>query len=253
MCFKPFQTLFIKETMRFLKVAHQTITAPVITAFLYLLVFGNTLTQHVQVYPAVSYLAFLIPGLVMMSMLQNAFMNPASSLIISKMTGNLVLILLTPLSHLEFFAAYVLAAVFRAVLVGLGVLVIVCWFEPVPFVAPLWILVFALMGSALLASIGMIAGIHGENYDHVAGVQNFVIVPLTFLSGVFYSIKTLPPVWQQISYFNPFFYMIDGFRYGFIGHSDVSPYISLAVVSSFLLIFMGLTLTLIRRGYKLRH
>ncbi len=169
-----------------------------------------------QPYPGVRYTAFLIPGLAMMSMLQNAFSNTSSSIIQSKITGNLVFILLPPLSHLEFFAAYVLAAVVRGIIVGLGVLLVTLVFAIPPVQHPLWVLVFALMGCAAMAILGLIAGIWADKFDQLAAFQNFLIMPLTFfLSGVFYSIHSLPPFWQAVSNWNPVFYIIDGFRYGF--------------------------------------
>jgi len=248
-----FSTLFYKEILRFWKVSFQTILAPVLTALLYLLIFSHVLEAHVQVYPGVRYTAFLIPGLAMMSLLQNAFANSSSSLIQSKITGNIVFILLPPLSHLEFFGAYVLASVVRGVVVGLGVFVITAMFVPVPVQNLLWVVAFALLGSGILGTLGIIAGIWADKFDQLAAFQNFVIIPLTFLSGVFYSIHSLPPFWQQVSHFNPFFYMIDGFRYGFFGVSDVSPYLSLAIVGGSLLALSFATLSLLKCGYKLRH
>ena len=209
-----FRTLFYKESLRFWKVATQTIAAPVVTAMLYLLIFGHVLDGRVEMLEGVSYTSFLIPGLVMMSVLQNAFANSSSSLIQSKITGNLVFILLPPLSHAEILSAYVLAAVLRGVVVGFGVFVITAWFAHLSFVAPLWILVFAFLGAAILGTMGVIAGIWAEKFDQLAAFQNFLIMPATFLAGVFYSIQKLPPFWLAVSHFNPFFYMIDGFRYG---------------------------------------
>jgi ABC-2 type transport system permease protein len=248
-----FSTLFYKEILRFWKVSFQTILAPVLTALLYLLIFSHVLEAHVQVYPGVRYTAFLIPGLAMMSLLQNAFANSSSSLIQSKITGNIVFILLPPLSHLEFFGAYVLASAVRGVVVGLGVFVTTAMFVPVPVQNLLWVVAFALLGSGILGTLGIIAGIWADKFDQLAAFQNFVIIPLTFLSGVFYSIHSLPPFWQQVSHFNPFFYMIDGFRYGFFGVSDVSPYLSLAIVGGSLLALSFATLSLLKCGYKLRH
>ncbi|CAM8665193.1 COG0842 ABC-type multidrug transport system, permease component [Oxalobacteraceae bacterium] len=248
-----FSTLLYKELLRFWKVATQTLTAPIVTAMLYLLIFGHVLEAHVQVFPGVSYTAFLVPGLVMMSVLQNAFANSSSSLIQSKITGNLVFILLTPLSHWEMFSAYVLAAMIRGFMVGLGVLTITLWFAKLSFVAPLWIIVFALLGAAILGTMGLIAGIWAEKFDQLAAFQNFLIVPATFLAGVFYSVHSLPPFWLAISHANPFFYMIDGFRYGFFGHSDVAPLTSLAIVLVFFIVLSSIAVTLLKRGYKLRH
>jgi len=248
-----FRTLVYKETLRFYKVATQTIAAPILTAMLYLLIFGHVLSGHVEVYPGVTYVSFLIPGLVMMSVLQNAFANSSSSLIQSKITGNLVFVLLTPLSHWEIFSAYVLASIVRGITVGFGVFAITAWFAHLSFTAPLWILVFALLGAAILGTMGLIAGIWAEKFDQLAAFQNFVIMPLTFLSGVFYSIHSLPPFWQAVSHLNPFFYMIDGFRYGFFGAADVPPLASLGIVGGCFLAVSFLTLWLLKSGYKLRQ
>ena len=248
-----FRTLFFKEVLRFWKVATQTITAPILTAMLYLLIFGHVLEEHVQVYPDVRYTAFLIPGLVMMSVLQNAFANSSSSLIQSKITGNLVFVLLPPLSHWELFGAYVLASMVRGLAVGTGVFLITAWFARLSFFAPWWIVVFALLGAAILGTMGLIAGIWAEKFDQLAAFQNFLIMPATFLSGVFYSIHSLPPFWQTVSHFNPFFYMIDGFRYGFFGQSDVTPSTSFAIVSVFFVLLAGFAIRLLKTGYKLRH
>lgn len=248
-----FWTLLRKELIRFWKVLLQTVLAPVVNALLYLLIFSHVLEAHVQVYPGVGYTAFLMPGLVMMSILQNAFANASSSLIQSKITGSLVFVLLPPLSHLEFFGAYLLAAVIRGLLVGLGVWLVGLLFTELPLAAPGWVLTFALLASVAFGCIGIIAGIWADKFDHLAGVQNFVILPLTFLSGVFYSIHTLPVFWQAVSHYNPVFYMIDGFRFGFHGVSDLSPWHALSVVLPTSLALAGLTYFLVRRGYKLRH
>ncbi len=248
-----FPTLLRKEIKRFYKVAFQTVAAPVLTAVLYLMIFGHVLEGRLVVYDKLTYTAFLIPGLVMMSLLQNAFANTSSSLIQSKITGNLVFVLLAPLTHLEFYSAYVLAAVFRGVMVGLGVLVITLFFNIPSMQYPLWILVFAFLGAATLGGLGLIAGIWADKFDQLAAFQNFLIMPATMLSGVFYSIHSLPEIWQFISHLNPFFCMIDGFRYGFFGVSDVSPWLSVAIVSGFFVVVSALALRLLQSGYKLRH
>lgn len=248
-----FQTLFKKEILRFWRVGFQTVAAPVLTALLYLLVFSHALSRHVEVYTGVSYTAFLIPGLVMMSMVQNAFANSSSSLIQSKITGNIVFILLPPLSHHEFFAAYLLAAIVRGVVVGAGVLLATGWMALPPVEHPLWVLTFAVLGSGILGVLGIVAGIWAEKFDQLAAFQNFLIMPLTFLSGVFYSVHTLPPFWYTVSHLNPVFYMIDGFRYGFFGVGDTDPWQSFTVVSLCFVVLSWLTLHLLKSGYKLRH
>ncbi len=248
-----FPTLLYKEVLRFWKVSTQTIAAPALSAVLFLFIFSHVMEGRTRMYDAVPYAAFLVPGLVMMSVLQNAFANSSSSLVQSKMTGNIIFVLLPPLAYWEFFGAYVLAAVVRGMVVGAAVLLVTLPFVQIEFRHPLWIVAFAFCGSAALGSFGMIAGIWSEKIDQVAAFQNFFIMPLTFLSGVFYSIHSLPAFWQGLSHFNPFFYMIDGFRYGFFGVSDVHPFRSLAVVTVFLAVVSGLTLAMLKSGYRLRH
>lgn len=246
------RTLLYKEMLRFWKVSFQTVAAPVLTAMLYLLIFGHVLEGRVKVFGEVGYTSFLIPGLVMMSVLQNAFANSSSSLIQSKITGNLVFLLVTPLSHWAWFVAYVGASVVRGVVVGSGVMLVTVWFAPLSIANPLWIIVFALAGAAMMGALGLVAGLWAEKFDQIAAFQNFIIMPMTFLSGVFYSIKSLPPFWQALSHLNPFFYMIDGFRHGFFGTSDVSPWLSLAIVATSLALVCALCLHLLRIGYKIR-
>ncbi|MBV5345884.1 MAG: ABC transporter permease [Rhodoferax sp.] len=246
------QMLLYKEVLRFWRVVGQTVSGPVLTAMLYLLIFGHALESHVKVYDTVGYTAFLVPGLAMMSLLQNAFANSSSSLVASKVMGNLVFLLLTPLSYRHWFLAYVGAAIVRGLVVCLGVFVVSAFFADISFVAPLWIAVFALLGAAMMGALGLIAGLWSEKFEQLAAFQNFAVMPMTFLSGVFYSIHSLPAFWQTVSHFNPFFYVIDGFRYGFFGVSDVSPWLSLAVVASATLAVSIWALLLLRMGYKIR-
>ena len=246
------RTLFYKEVLRFWKIVFQTVAAPVLTAMMYLLVFGHVLQDRVQVFEGVGYTSFLIPGLVMMSVLQNAFANTSSSLIQSKVTGNLVFLLVTPLSHWAWFVAYVGASVVRGLMVGFGVFIVTVWFAPPAFAQPIWILVFALLGAGMLGVLGLIAGLWADKFDQMAVFQNFIIMPMTFLSGVFYSVHSLPPFWLQASHLNPFFYMIDGFRRGFFGISDVSPWLSLGVVGTAFVAVSAIALHLLKTGYKLR-
>ena len=245
--------LLKKEVLRFWRVAFQTIAAPVLTAVLYLLIFGHVLSDRVQVYPGVSYVAFLVPGLVMMSVLQNAFANSASSLVQSKIMGNLVFTLLTPLSAWHWFVAYVGAAVLRGLLVGLGVYLVTLLYAPPRAASLPWVLVFALLGAGLMGVLGLLAGLWADKFDQMAVFQNFIVMPMTFLAGVFYSIHSLPGIWQTLSQFNPFFYMIDGFRHGFYGVSDVSPWLSLGVAGGSFVAISALVLHLLRSGYKLRN
>ena len=245
--------LFLKEVLRFWKVASQTVGAPVLTAVLYLLIFGHVLKDHVEVFKGVSYTSFLIPGLVMMSVLQNAFANSSSSLIQSKITGNLVFVLLTPLSHRAWFLAYAGASLVRGLVVGAGVFAVTGWFAPPGLAEPWWALVFAVLGGVLLGAMGLIAGLWAEKFDQMAAFQNFIIMPMTFLSGVFYSVKSLPPFWLAVSHLNLFFYIVDGFRRGFFGVSDVDPWVSLGVVLAATLVVSSIALHLLKTGYKIRH
>ncbi len=247
------QTLFYKEVLRFWKVSFQTVAAPVLTALLYLMIFGHVLEDHVKVYDRISYTAFLVPGLVMMSVLQNAFANSSSSLIQSKIMGNLVFVLLSPLSHWAWFIAYVGSSVVRGLAVGLGVLAVTSLFAAPSIHNPLWVLAFALLGAGMLGALGLIAGLWAEKFDQMAAFQNFIIMPMTFLSGVFYSIHSLPAFWQQVSHLNPFFYMIDGFRHGFFGVSDASPWLSLGIVGTAFVGVSAIAVHLLRIGYKIRH
>lgn len=248
-----FLTLLHKELVRFWKVAFQTVAAPVLTALLYQLIFSHAMARHVEPFPNISYTVFLIPGLAMMSMTQNAFANGSSSLIQSKITGNLVFLLLPPLTALQFFAAYLLAAIIRGLVVGMGVLAVTAGFGlPVP-AHPGWLLAMAVLGCGCLGALGIIAGIWAEKFDQLASFQNFLIMPLTFLSGVFYSVNSLPPFWKAISHINPVFYMVDGFRYGFFDQSDLNPWLALSTAGISFLLISALALQLIATGYKLRH
>ena len=246
-------TLLYKEVLRFWKVSFQTVAAPVLTTLLYLLVFAHALAAHVQAFPGVTYVEFLVPGLAMMAVLQNSFANSSSSIIQSKVTGNMVFILLPPLAPWEIFAAYLLASMVRGLVVGMGVFAATLWVVPLPMKEPLWALAFALVGSGMLGVMGIIAGIWSEKFDQLAAFQNFVVLPLTFLAGAFYSVNTLPPFWQAVSRLNPFFYAVDGFRYGFFAHSDVAPATSLAIATAAFAALSWITLQLLRSGYKLRH
>ena len=250
---RGFQTLLYKEVLRFWKVAFQTILAPLISTLLYLLIFSHAISGRQEVFPGVAYSSFLIPGLVMMAMLQNGFANSSSSLIQSKVTGNILFVLLAPISHWEIFFAYVAASMARGLCVGLGVYLVTLPVLDVSLHYPLWALIFAVLCTGLSGTLGILAALWADKFDQLAAFQNFVILPLTFLAGVFYSIHSLPPFWQAASRLNPFFYMIDGFRYGFFGVSDVSPWVSAAIVGICGLAVSLLTLALLRSGYNLRQ
>ena len=245
-------TLLKKELLRFWRVVFQTVAAPVITGILYLLIFSHVLDSRTEVYTGVPYSAFLIPGLIMMSLLQNAFANSSSSLVQSKVMGNIVFILLTTLTYIQFFIAFLIASIVRGLFVGLAIYALASFYIDLPIMYPGFVFSFALLCGGLLGTFGILAGIWADRFDQMAAFQNFVIMPLSFLSGVFYSIHSLPPFWQKISHFNPFFYMIDGFRYGFFGQSDISPHLSVVIVLTFFIILAGLSIRLLKTGYKLR-
>ncbi|MBT3197332.1 MAG: ABC transporter permease, partial [Gammaproteobacteria bacterium] len=241
-----------KEVWRFLKVSVQTVLAPAVSTLLYLLVFGVVFEEAVVVYEGHSYSSFLIPGLVMMTLAQNAFANSSSSILQSKMNGNIVFLLLAPLSALEVYLAFLGAAIARGLVTGGAVLLIASLITPVTLHSALLVLLFALLSSGVMGALGIIAGIWSEKYDHLSAFQNFIILPLTFLSGVFYSIQDLPPFWRAVSSWNPVFYLIDGFRFGFLGVSDVSFGASVVVATLFLLLLTLLSIAILRSGYKLR-
>lgn len=245
--------LLLKEVLRFWRIAVQTVGAPVLTTVLYLLIFGNVLgLKAVTGFGHISYIAFIAPGLIMMSVLQNAFANSSSSLVQSKITGNLVFLQVAPLSHWHWYIAYVGAAVLRGFLVGLGVYLVTLFYTPPQAYSVLWIVMFLFLGSGLMGSLGIIAGLWAEKFDQIALFQNFIVMPMTFLAGVFYSVQKLPGIWNRVSHFNPFFYIIDGLRYGFFGVSDTSPWLSLSVAGIAFLLVASLTVYLLKIGYKLK-
>ena len=247
-----FATLFKKEVRRFMRVATQTVVTPMVTTLLYLLVFVQVLEGRYS--PAVdfSYAEFLVPGLVMMAVIQNAFANSSSSLLQAKMNGSITFMLIAPLSALEILLAFTLAAVLRGALVGVGVWGVASLLTDWHLVEPLWSLAFLMLTGAALGLLGVIAAIIAEKFDHMSAFQNFVILPLTFLSGVFWSVSSLPEFWQPISALNPLLYMIDGFRYGMIGVSDFDPARSAGFAALFVALLFGQTWWLLHRGWRLR-
>ena len=244
--------LFAREVWRFLKVSIQTILTPVITVLLYLLIFSSVISSSREMLPGVNYLTFLIPGLMVMAMLQNSFANSSSSLFQARLNGNVVFILLAPISDFEFYLAFVGAAVVRGVLVGFGVWLASCCFAWVPLRHPLYALILAFFCCGSLGALGLVSAIIADKWDHISAFQNFVIVPFSFLSGVFFSISDLPTFWQQASRFNPFFYLVDGFRFSCLGVSEVSVITNLGVGAGFFVLSSFWALWLLKRGYNLR-
>ncbi len=245
-------TLVNKEVGRFLSVYTQTITAPVITTLLFYAIFALAFGGLTQFIGDVPYLQFLAPGLIMMTMVQNSFSNTSSSLVISKIQGNIVDVMMPPLSAGELFIGFVIGGILRGLFVGLAACIAMSFFVSVSIHSVFYIMASAFLGTMMLSSLGLAAGIWSEKFDHIAAVTNFVVTPLTFLSGTFYSIDRLPDAWQMVAHYNPFFHMIDGFRYGFIGQSDGNPAIGVMflVVINFLLVM--LCLWMLRSGYKIK-
>lgn len=246
-------TLWWKEILRFWKVSLQTLMAPILTSLLYLLIFSHVMQGHMPGQPSLRYVEFLLPGLIMMSMIQNAFANTSSSLIQSKITGNIVFILLAPIPAWHMACAYIGAALVRGLAVGLGMLLFTHWFYPLPLAHPWLVLYFTLAACFMAGGLGLLAGIWAEKFDQLAGFQNFLIMPLTFLAGVFYSIHSLPPFWLAASHANPFFYMVDGFRYGILGVADAALPLSMAIAGGTAVLLFGLSVLLLKSGYKLRR
>jgi ABC-2 type transport system permease protein len=244
--------LLHKETMRFAKVSVQTILAPVLSSLLFLLIFSYLLEGRLEPYPGVTYSSFLVPGLVMMTLQQNAFANTSSSITQSKMTGNLIFLLLSPMRAWEWWMGYVGGAVLRGLMCGIGVWAVAAVFVPTGLTHMVWAAAFALLACVILACLGFIAGLWAEKWDHVSVFQNFLVNPMTMLAGVFYSTHDLPELWEFISHLNPFFYLIDGFRYGIYGVSDVSPWLSLTISMLAAVGLSLLTLRLVAIGWRVR-
>jgi ABC-2 type transport system permease protein len=245
-------TLYLREVRRFFKVGVQTVAAPVVTQLLLLAVFALSLGGSMRQMGGVPFAEFLAPGLIMMAMAQNAFANTSSSLVISKIQGNIVDSLMPPLSAGELTWGFALGGVTRGVVVGVAMALAILPFAPVHIHDPGLIIFHGLAASLMLSTLGLLAGLWSEKFDHIAAVTNFIVTPLTFLSGTFYTVENLPDPWHLLAHLNPFFYMIDGFRYGFIGHADSSLSLGVGVLVGTNLALLVLCHILIRRGYRLR-
>ena len=245
-------TLIKKEIGRFMKVHAQTISAPVVTALLYYLVFAVALGENLKMMGGVPFLQFLAPGLIMMTMAQNAFANSSSSLVIAKIQGNIVDVLMPPLSPWELVTGYAVGGVARGIVVGLASWVTMVVLMDLPMHSLPAIMFYGITGSCMLALMGIIGGIWSDRFDNIAAVQNFIVLPATFLSGTFYTAQQLPEMWQFICHLNPFFYMIDGFRYGFIGISDGTLLTGCVVMIVTNLVLLLWAYALFAKGYKLK-
>lgn len=244
--------LTCRETGRFLKVHVQTILSPAATTLLYYAVFALAFGGEGKTIGVIPFLSFLAPGLIMMAMAQNAFANTSSSLLIAKVQGNIVDLLMPPLSPLELTLGFTIGGVARGLAVGTVCLLCLAAFTNIAGVHPAYIFYHAVMGSMMLALLGLIGGIWSTKFDHIAALQNFVIMPATFLSGTFYETSSLPPLWAKICQLNPFFYMIDGFRYGFTGHQDGNLLIGTIVLAVCdIALFIG-AYAMFATGYRLK-
>ena len=248
-----FYTLYSKEVRRFLNVFAQTVLAPAITTLLFYIIFTISVDRSYLSTESFTFSQFLAPGLVCMSIMQNAFANTSSSILISKVQGNIVDVLMPPLSEYELTFSYSLGGVTRGLLVGLSVSIVIYLIVPIQITNLFIIIYFALFSSLLLSLLGILCGIWAKKFDHMASVTNFIILPLTFLSGTFYSIERLPEDWRFFAYLNPFFYIIDGFRYGFVGVSDSNISLGIFILAMANLIFLILTIYIFKKGYGLRN
>jgi ABC-2 type transport system permease protein len=245
-------TLYLREVRRFAKVYTQTLLAPIVTTLLFLAIFSLALGRSVDMVGGIPYLQFLAPGLIMMAIMQNAFANTSSSLVISKVQGNIVDSLMPPLTAHELTFGFAMGGVTRGVAVGLTVGLAMAPFVTLHLQHPFFVIYHAVMASLFLSLLGVAGGIWSEKFDHIAAVTNFVVTPLSFLSGTFYTVERLPQAGQVVAYINPFFYMIDGFRYGFIGHADVVPWVGVIVMAVVNLLLWLLCYWMFARGYKLK-
>ncbi|MCJ7872930.1 ABC transporter permease [Marinovum sp. 2_MG-2023] len=245
-------TLCQREVQRFLAVWTQTLLAPLVTAGLFLLIFSIAIGPRRGDVMGVPFTHFIAPGILMMTVIQNAFANASSSIMISKVQGNIVDTLMPPLSPLELVIGYLAGGVARGVVVAIVIATCLVLFLGIGIAHPVWMLVFVILGAAFLAGLGIIAGIVAQKFDQMAAITNFIVTPLAFLSGTFYSVQALPPVLREITHINPMFYLIDGVRYGMVGVSDSSPWLGLAVsiVSVLAVGFIGWTM--FRRGTRLK-
>ena len=248
-----FVTLYIKELRRFTKIPGQTILAPAATTLLFMVIFSTAIGNSRNEYILTDFKSFLFPGLIMMTIIQNAFMNNSSSLLMSKVQGNIVDLLMPPISNFQIIVSFILVGVTRGLTVAIAAAIFMLPFVQIEIYSFTVILFFAVISSAILSLIGLLTGIWAEKWDHLGTIDNFIIIPLSFLSGTFYSIKILPEFIQKLSLFNPFFYMIDGFRYGFIGLSDVNIMTSIQILILCFIILLFFSYLILQSGYKLRH
>ena len=247
-----FYTLYKKEVKRFFNVFAQTILAPAVTTILFYVIFTLSIDRNFLISGNYSYSEFLAPGLICMAIMQNAFANTSSSILISKVQGNIVDVLMPPISELELTFSYSLGGVTRGILIGLTVFILINFFVPIKVNNLVIVLFFAFSSSLLLSLLGILCGVWAKKFDHMASITNFIILPLTFLSGTFYTIDRLPEFWHFLASWNPFFYMIDGFRFGFLGQGDSNLFLGFIIMFVGNLILLTLTIYIFKKGYGLR-
>ncbi|MDC0738151.1 ABC transporter permease [Cognatishimia sp. SS12] len=245
-------TLIEREVGRFMAVWMQTLLAPLVTAGLFLAIFNIAIGPTRGDVMGMPFIEFLAPGILTMTVIQNAFANTSSSMLVSKVQGNIVDTLMPPLSPMETVVGFVIGGVARGVLVAAGIALGLYVFLGMGMAHPFLVLAFVVLGSALLGGIGLIAGIFSNKFDQMAAITNFIVTPLAFLSGTFYSVTALPPMLQSLSALNPFFYLIDGARFGYLGQSDGNPALGLLVVTACVALTMGIAWAMLRSGYRLK-
>ncbi|MEM1077772.1 MAG: ABC transporter permease [Pseudomonadota bacterium] len=245
-------TLAEREMRRFMAVWTQTVAGPLVTAGLFILIFNLAIGPRRGEVMGVPFMHFLAPGILMMTVIQNAFANTSSSIMVAKVQGNIVDTLMPPLSAAELVAGYIIGGIGRGLLVGVVILLAMVLLLGISVAHPLWVLIFILLGATVLGGLGMIAAIYANKFDQMAAITNFVITPLSFLSGTFYSLEALPPVMQTLSHINPMFYLIDGVRHGVLGVSDSSPWLGLGVCSTVALAILLTCWAFFRSGYRLK-
>ncbi|GAB6137220.1 ABC transporter permease [Halanaerobaculum tunisiense] len=251
--FTSFYTLVKREVWRFSKVATQTVFAPLISTSLYLIIFSYSFRNRAVTGYEIDYINFIVPGLIMMSLIRNSFANTSSSLMIAKYNGSIIDLLLAPISYLELSLGLMIGGIARGVLVAITIYLISVFFYGGSVYAVSLLIIFILLVAGIFSLLGIIAGLWADSFDQVSIFSNFFITPLTFLSGVFYSVKNLPGIWSQVSLFNPVFYMVDMTRYAFLGISDVNPLFSVTIVTLFFISLLVLVTYLLKIGYKIRN
>lgn len=246
-------TLIKKEIYRFLKVYHQTIFSPIVNIVLFLLVFSISVGKNIEKIEGINFSIFVASGLIIMSAMQNAFANSSSSLVMSKVMGHIVDYLIPPISGLELLFAFLIGAIARGILVALAGFVVIFSFVPLPINSLFFTLTFLLLGCCFLGLLGILCGVLSDTFDQMSALTSYLITPLTFLSGTFYSINSLSNFWQIIAKLNPFFYIIDGFRYGITGHHDGNLFLASIYLITLNITLFLILLQMLKTGYRIKN